>query len=109
MSPEQELELLPTLDDDELCRFIASKVRHERTRRRLSQTEFARAAGVPLRTYKRFEIDGLASLPTFLRVLRSIGRIRYLMTLFPQPMPESRPSLDQRVAALVARESEKGS
>lgn len=105
MTPEQELELLPTLDERELCKYVASKVRRERTRRRVSQAEFARAAGVPLRTYKRFESDGAASLETFLRILSSMGRIRYLTMLFPQPMPEARLTLDQRVAAIAGRET----
>lgn len=105
MNPISDLDRLPQLDEGELRDYLASKMRRERRLRKLSQVEFARQAGIPLRTYKRFETDGRASLDTFLRALRAIGQTRYLFMLFPQALPK-KVTLEARIDAIAARQTE---
>jgi len=68
----------------------------------MSQAAFAEQAGVPLRTYKRFETNGQANLETFVRVLQALGQARYLYLLFPQPLPPKL-TLEARIDAIAAR------
>ena len=85
MTPEQHLENLKLWPEDDVCRYLAHEVRRARVRDGESQKEFAERAGIPLRTYKRFELHGRGSLETFIRALRAMGRTHYLYMLFPRP------------------------
>jgi hypothetical protein len=59
-------------------------------------------AEVPLRTYKRFETHGKATLETFVQVLRAAGRTQYLFMLFPQSTPaNTKPSIEERLRKLT--------
>ena len=101
MTSDDEIKLLRGWTPEEVCSYLATKVRAIRKRARESQEEFAARAGVPLRTYKRFETHGNGSLETFVQVLRAIDRTHYLFMLFPQPGPLNvKPSLDQRLDRL---------
>lgn len=102
MPRETDLDRLPRLDTTEVCQYLASKVRRERRLRRLSQAAFAEQAGIPLRTYKRFETHGQANLETFVRVLQALGQARYLYLLFPQPLPPKL-TLEARIEVIAAR------
>lgn len=82
MTPEEELDRLRLWTSAEVCHYLAMKVRKHRQEARLSQADFARQAGIALRTYKRFEAHGQANLDTFVAALRAMGRTRYLMLLF---------------------------
>ena len=103
MTPEQEFALLQTLDETGLCGYVAMRVRRERRKAGLSQAEFAAAAGVALRTYKRFETHGQGTLETFLRALKALGQTRNLFLLFPQPLPTRKLSLEERIEAIARR------
>lgn len=87
MTPEQLRENLRLWPEDDVCRYLAAEVRRMRIEAEESQKVFAERAGVPLRTYKRFEAHGRAHLDTFVRVLRTLGRTEYLFMLFPGPRP----------------------
>ncbi|MDM0018003.1 helix-turn-helix domain-containing protein [Variovorax saccharolyticus] len=103
MTSEAEMLLLRGWSPEEVCNYLATKVRAIRKRTHESQEEFALRAGVPLRTYKRFETHGKGSLETFVQVLRAIDRTHYLFMLFPQPGPgplNVKPSLEQRLSQL---------
>ncbi|WP_233860212.1 hypothetical protein [Paraburkholderia sp. HD33-4] len=66
---------------------LADRVRFERQRLGFSQAAFALHCGVPLRSYKRFELKDSDSLTTFLRIVAGFDRIMGLETLFPaQPL-----------------------
>lgn len=86
MNRESELELLKTLAEADVCRILATKVRQVRQRSKESQDAFAARAGIALRTYKRFEAHGKATLETFVLALRAIGRTHYLALLFPDEL-----------------------
>ena len=91
MTPEEEYAFLRQCTHDEVCSYLATKIRRARRQGKESQEVFARRVSVPLRTYKRFEAHGKASLETFIQILRAVGRAQYLLMLFPQPAPTTRP------------------
>jgi hypothetical protein len=94
---EQQLDFLQNAEmPQEVCEYLAMQTRRTRRASKLSQAELARCAGVPLRTYKRFETHGLGSLETFVRTLRALGRTRYLFMLFPQQVSPSKKSIVPR-------------
>ena len=102
MNLEQEHQQLKTWAEVEVCRYLATKVRRIRREAKESQAAFAERVGVPLRTYKRFETHGKASLETFVRILRAIERTQYLFMLFPQYSSSApRPSISERLKRLT--------
>lgn len=87
MTPEQLVENLKVWPEGELCRYLAAEVRRLRLDAGESQRDFAERAGIPLRTYKRFEAHGQANLETFLRAIKTAGRAQYLFLLFLSRKP----------------------
>lgn len=101
MNHEDEVVLLRRWTTDEVCGYLGSKVRGVRQKAHESQEQFAKRAGIPLRTYKRFETHGKASLETFIQVLRAIERTPYLFMLFPQSMmPTVKEPMEERLRKL---------
>lgn len=86
MKQEEELDRLKSWSCAEVCHYLAMKVRMHRRDAGISQVEFAKQAGIPVRTYKRFESHGKANLETFIEVLRAMERTHYLFMLFPAPV-----------------------
>ena len=78
--------------------YLAAKVRRARNALGESQATFAKRAGVPLRTYKRFELTGQGSIETLILALRAIERVDRLRLLFPSPLPARKPSLEERLS-----------
>ncbi|WP_440030613.1 helix-turn-helix domain-containing protein [Chromobacterium amazonense] len=69
------MEYLKAASHEEICGYLASKIRRERTQRKESQEAFAKRAGVALRTFKRLEIDGRGHLDTFVKVLKALDKV----------------------------------
>jgi transcriptional regulator with XRE-family HTH domain len=104
MNTEQEAEMLRDWPEAQVCRYLCSKVRRARQEAGETQAQFAVRACVTLRTYKRFEANGQATLATFVHVLRALGRTQYLFMLFPQVVPAATSvSLEQKLRQLKAR------
>lgn len=104
MNQEEELDRLKSWTCPEVCHYLAMKVRRHRRDAGVSQAEFAKQAGIPLRTYKRFESHGKANLETFIEVLRAMERTQYLFMLFPVPaLAPIAPSLEDRLRAVRIR------
>jgi transcriptional regulator with XRE-family HTH domain len=102
MNTEQELVLLKNCTPGEACRYIATKIRQIRRSEKETQERFSKRVGVPLRTYKRLETHGHASLETFIQVLSAVGRTQYLFLIFPQQRPASvKPTMDERLQLLT--------
>ena len=97
MTPEQELAALKDWPEPQVCSLLASRVRRARVAGDESQADFAARACIPLRTYKRFELDGKATLLTFIQILRALGRTQYLTLIFPSPLPPQRPTVEARI------------
>jgi transcriptional regulator with XRE-family HTH domain len=102
MNQEQELALLKNCSPAEACSYIATKIRQIRRAEKESQERFSKRAGVPLRTYKRFEAHGHASLETFIQVLSAVGRTQYLFLVFPQNRTvANKPTFSERLQQLT--------
>ncbi|MBK3812780.1 MULTISPECIES: helix-turn-helix domain-containing protein [Paraburkholderia] len=93
-----------SLCDLEIIREIGDRVRAERIRQNKSQLEFSAAAGIPLRTYQRFERDGSGTVETLVAVLRACNRLRGLQVALPQPtLPERQTPLSRLTPPRVRR------
>ena len=66
----------------EIMDYLSIKIRAERNKRRKSQNELAELAGIPLRTYKRFEQNCNGSLDNFINVLRAFDKVNFFQTIF---------------------------
>lgn len=92
------------MDNLEITRAIGDRVRAERIRQNKSQLEFAGAAGIPLRTYQRFERDGSGTIETLVAALRACQRLRGLQVALPQPtLPERQTPLSRLTPPRVRR------
>ena len=93
-----------SMNDGEIVREIGDRVRAERIRQSKSQLEFAAAAGIPLRTYQRFERDGSGTIETLVASLRTCNRLRALQIALPQPtLPERQTPLSRLTPPRVRR------
>lgn len=78
--------------------LLASRVRAERRMLNLSQEEMAAAAGVPIRTYKRFESAECESLSVLIKIASAMesrtgpGRLAAFEKMFPGGVREARAS-----------------
>jgi transcriptional regulator with XRE-family HTH domain len=104
MHDEELLVRLKACPIEEVCHYLAMRVRKHRQETGQTQAEFAENAGIPLRTYKRFETNGKANLETFVAVLRSMDRTHYVFMLFPSPSkPTSFATREERLRLLKTR------
>jgi len=87
--------------NDQVCIFLASRIRHERLRQGFSQSVMAAQTGIPVRTYKRIELTGTGSITNLISILRTLERIRAIEVLFPATTENSRPSLVVRTERLA--------
>lgn len=86
---------------------LAIRVRRERVRQALTQPAVAAAAGVPLRTYKRFEKSGRGSVETLMRVAYALGQGNAVENLFPDFKVSAGLTLAERVERLRRRVEER--
>lgn len=98
---------LASMSDLEVCQEIGKRLRAERLRRQLTQSEMSALSGIPLRTYKRLEADGSGSIATFVAAIRASGRLIGLQLLLPQPeLPERKnPLVDISKRRVIRRKS----
>ena len=101
---------------------LADRIRAERKMLHLSQDQMAAAAGVPIRTYKRFEAaecDSLAVLikiASAMEVLTGPGRLTVFEKMFPGGVREASAAtplgalwkLEQTRAAVAKRRKKRG-
>jgi hypothetical protein len=98
MTPEEEIAALTSQSDEDVCKVIASRVRQLRLDSKHTQATLAALANVPLRTFKRFEVDGKASLETFIRILRALDRAQYLYLLLPSSQPRVSSAYEEKIS-----------
>ena len=72
--------------DLEVVGELSERCRATRLSQNMTQQEAAERAGIPLRTYRRFEQEGQVSLERFVAVLRALNRVVELETLLA-PLP----------------------
>lgn len=71
--------------DVEMVGELSERCRSIRLSQNMTQQEAAARAGIPLRTYRRFEQEGQISLERFVAVLRALNRAVDLETLLAPP------------------------
>lgn len=59
----------------EIAQELADRCRRIRLEQNISQEELAQKAGIALRTYRRFEQEGVISLDRFIAIVHSLSRI----------------------------------
>lgn len=105
MTIDQEKEHLKCASHNELCKYLAAKIRRARTQRMESQEAFAARAGIALRTYKRLETDGRGHLDTFLKAMIALDYVPYLPLLFPvAPVNKRMNTLEGKLAELQEKQ-----
>ena len=72
--------------DGEIVGDLSERCRSIRLSQNMTQQEAAERAGIPLRTYRRFEQEGQISLERFVAVLRALNRAGELESLLA-PLP----------------------
>ena len=84
---------LPRFSDDlqlsprEWRTLVVDRIRAERRRLGMSQQTFADKCDIPLRTYKRFELDLCDSLDVLIKIVCTCGRTKGLELLFVPTEP----------------------
>lgn len=73
------------LSDEAICAVVGIRLKTERLRLGIKQTDMAQQCGVSLRTYKRFESTGKVGTETFVAVLRHLNKLKLLGVLLPEP------------------------
>lgn len=71
------------LSPSDLKTLLINRVRIERRRLKMTQAEFAARCGIPLRTYKRFELGESDSLEALVRIVVVFKRVAAFDLLFP--------------------------
>lgn len=80
----------------ELMSELGGTIRARRLGRNWSQEEAARRAGVGLRTWKRMEADGQATIETLVHAAIALRCEERLLALFPPPAARSMDELLQQ-------------
>ena len=75
--------------------YLSAKIRAERKKNKLSQSEFALMANIPIRTYKRFEQNCNGNLENFINVLRAFDKLRILEAIFQDEL-KHKPDIVER-------------
>lgn len=87
--------------NEEVCSFLASRIRFERLHKGYSQAVMAEKSGIALRTYKRIELTGTGSIENLVVILRTLERIRAVEILFPLHTSKSRITIAERVQRIA--------
>ena len=80
---------LASMSDEQICAYIASRLRGERIRLGHTQGDLAALAGIPLRTYVRLEANGKGNTVTLVAALRALNRVRAVEVLIAPPLASS--------------------
>ena len=96
---------LTAMRDDEICSYLASRIRAARLECKYSQEVMAHKSGIPLRTYKRIEATGTGSIQNLIAILRALHRLVGIQLLLPTHQP-NRLSITERLQ-LVAENQQR--
>ena len=78
--------MLSLMSPEEVCFFIADRIREERLRQgHDTQKTLAAKADIPHSTYKLIEREGKGSIENLVRVLSALGKIEDLSSLITPP------------------------
>lgn len=98
---------LTLITNEEVCSFLASRIRSERLKKGYSQAVMAKKSGIALRTYKRIELTGAGSIQNLIIILRTLERIRAVEILFPLPTTQPRLTIIERIQLIAEADQKK--
>lgn len=98
---------LTSLSNDEVCLYLASRIRSERIRQGLTQLSMSEKTGIALRTYKRIELTGAGSMQNLVIILRALDRITAIRILIPSTELTHRPTILDRIQLIAEKNLEK--
>lgn len=99
-----EIVSFESLSASQVAKEVGARLRAERIRRGMSQTEMAERVGLSTRTYRRLEAEGAGTVAALLAVLRVCERLRALQVFLPQAhLPEVRTPLSASTLPRVRR------
>ena len=81
------MKLEASLNDGAVLEELGKRLAQTRLERNLSQERLATEAGVSKATIERLEAGEPVKSTSFIRVLRSLGRLEALDQLLPEPLP----------------------
>ncbi|MFT3722893.1 MAG: helix-turn-helix domain-containing protein [Hyphomonadaceae bacterium] len=90
--------ITPLLTDEAVLAELGSRMTAARIARRLTQAQFAEAAGVSKRTVERIEAGADTQLTNLIRCLRALGKLESLERLLPPQLPNPVDVLERRGA-----------
>ena len=96
--PIPSFEHVNTLSSADVLSLLRDRVRYERGRLGMSQPQFATHCGIPLRTFKRFELGGCDSVRVLIQIAQGFGRGSGFDMLFP---PQSLPLKSRGIEAAL--------
>jgi transcriptional regulator with XRE-family HTH domain len=89
--PIPSFERANAMDSGEVLSLLRDRVRFERKKLGYTQAQFAEECGIPLRTFKRFELGGAGSIDILIRVAQAFGRGAGFDMLFPAQLVSLKP------------------
>ena len=72
------------LSDGEIMKKITTRLKQIRLKQNMSQQDLAKSAGVSLSSVVRMEDGNVKSVDTFVRVLRTLGKLDVLLPLLEE-------------------------
>ena len=67
--------------EDEIASELSTRAKRLRIKANITQKDFAKKAGIPYATYRKFEQTGQISLLSFIKVLRHLGELKEISDL----------------------------
>lgn len=104
LMPIPSFERANAMESQDVLALLRDRVRMERKKLGFTQTTFAERCGIPLRTFKRFELGGCDSVEVLIRVAQGFGRGAGFETLFPAHFIPSKPrGLDAALTSIRSK------
>lgn len=73
------------LSDKAAMTLIGERIQRERLNQNMTQEDLARSAGIGVRTLRSLENGAKSTIETFIRTLRTLGRLGALDSFLPEP------------------------
>lgn len=73
-----------TLSDNQLCKLIGEKIKSIRLKRNITQQSLAEASSISLSSVKKIEKGEIGAFDTLLRILRTLGMLESISSLFEE-------------------------
>ena len=93
--------------NSEIMIDLSAKILQQRKKRKLSQEKFALLAGIPVRTFKRFEQDCNGSVDNLINVFRAFDKVNFFQAVSFENAQDNKPHRKLAVISSIERTREK--